>query len=110
MLQSRGSQRVELNLATEQQQQTSRIASFPEVHTKILSCLLETHIWTPHESDGKEFSCSAEDMHLISGLERSPGGGNGYLFQYSYLENSTDRGAWWPVVHRVAKSQRQLSD
>ena len=76
MLQSRGSQRVELNLATEQQQQTTRIASFPEVHTKILSCLLETHIWTPHESDGKEFSCSAEDMHLISGLERSPGEGN----------------------------------
>ena len=26
-------------------------------------------------------------------------------FQYSYLENPMDKGAWWAVVHRVAKSQ-----
>ena len=24
--------------------------------------------------------------------------------QYSYLENSMDRGAWWAIVHGVAKS------
>ena len=24
--------------------------------------------------------------------------------QYSYLENSMDRGAWWATVHEVAKS------
>ena len=28
----------------------------------------------------------------IPGLERSPGGGNGNLLQYSCLENCTDRG------------------
>jgi len=32
-------------------------------------------------------------MGLIPGLGRG-GGGNGNLLQYSYLENSTDRGAW----------------
>jgi len=36
---------------------------------------------------------------------RSPGGGNGNPLQYSCLENSMDRGAWWATVHGVAKSQ-----
>ena len=30
--------------------------------------------------------------------------------QYSCLDNPTDRGAWWAVVHGVTKSQTQLSD
>ena len=38
-------------------------------------------------------------------LGRPPGGGNGNLLQYSYLENFMDREAWWAAVHRVAKSQ-----
>ena len=32
------------------------------------------------------------DAVSIPGLERSPGEGNGNLFQYSCLENPTDRG------------------
>ena len=36
--------------------------------------------------------------------ERSPGEGNSYPLQYSSLENSMDRGAWWATVHGVAKS------
>ena len=36
--------------------------------------------------------------------------GSGTLLQYSCLENPMDGGAWWAVVHRVAKSQTQLSD
>jgi len=42
---------------------------------------------------------------LISGLGRSPGGGNGNLLQYSCLGNPMDRGAWWARVHGVAESQ-----
>ena len=30
--------------------------------------------------------------------------------QYSCLENSMDRGAWWATVHGAAKSQTQLRD
>ena len=45
------------------------------------------------------------DMGSIPGSERSPGGGHGNPLQYSCLENSMDRGAWWATVHRVAKSQ-----
>ena len=36
-----------------------------------------------------------EDAGLIPGLGRLPGGGNGNPLQYSCLENSMDRGAWW---------------
>ena len=39
---------------------------------------------------------------------RSPGGEHGNLFQYSYLENPMDRGAWPSKVHRVAKSQTPM--
>ena len=35
-----------------------------------------------------------EDMGSIPGSGRSPGGRNGNLLQYSYLENPMDRGAW----------------
>ena len=42
---------------------------------------------------------------LIPGLRRSPGGGHG---NPSCLENPTDRGAWWAMVHSVTKSRAQL--
>ena len=32
------------------------------------------------------------------------GDGNGNPLQYSGLENSVDRGAWWATVRRVANS------
>ena len=50
------------------------------------------------------------DAGLIPGLGRYPAGGNGNPVQYSCLENPMDRGAWWAIVHGVAKSQTQLSD
>ena len=40
----------------------------------------------------------------LPGLGRSPGEGNGNPLQYPCLENLMDRGAWWAVVHGVAKS------
>ena len=36
--------------------------------------------------------------------QRSPGEGNGYPLQYSSLEKSMDRGAWWATVHEVTES------
>ena len=39
--------------------------------------------------NGKESACNAEGLGLIPGSGRSPGEGNGYLLQYSGLENST---------------------
>ena len=50
------------------------------------------------------------DSGLIPGSGRSDGVGNGDALQYSYLEDSVDRGAWWAAVHAVAKSQTRLSN
>ena len=36
------------------------------------------------------------------------GEGNGNPLQYSCLENSVHRGAWWAAVHRVAQSRTRL--
>ena len=55
-------------------------------------------------SDSKESSCNEGDSSLIPGLGRSPGGGNDNPLQYSCLESSMDRGAWWATVHGVEKS------
>ena len=44
------------------------------------------------------------DTGLIPGLGRSLGKGNGNLLQYSCMENSMDRGAWWAPVHGIAQS------
>ena len=41
----------------------------------------------------------ARDAGLIPVSERSPGEGNGNPLQYSFLENPTDRGAWWATVY-----------
>ena len=47
----------------------------------------------------------ARDARSIPERGRSPGVGSGNLFQYSRLENTMDRGAWWatlsPWGHRV---------
>ena len=48
------------------------------------------------------------DVGLISGLGRTPGGGCGNQFQYAYLENPMDRGAWWATVHGVSKCRTRL--
>ena len=37
----------------------------------------------------------ARDVGSIPGLGRPPGEGNGSPLQYSYLEHSKNRGAWW---------------
>ena len=39
----------------------------------------------------------ARDMGSIPGLGRYPGEGGGNTLQYSCLENSMDRGAWWAI-------------
>ena len=47
----------------------------------------------PGGSNGKESACGMGDLGSILGLGRSPGGGHGYLLQYSCLENPMDREA-----------------
>jgi len=60
----------------------------------------------PGGSDGKEPACNSGDLGSIPGLGKYPGEGNGNPFQYSSLENSMNRGAWWANVHGLTKSQK----
>ena len=53
---------------------------------------------------GKESACNAENLGLIPGSERSPGGGHGNPLQYSCWENPMDSGPWWATVHEIAES------
>ena len=64
----------------------------------------------PRDSDGKEYAYNAGDLGSIPGSGRFPGERNGYPLKYSFLENSTDRGTWWIIVHGVTRSQTQLND
>ena len=43
---------------------------------------------------GKESTYNVGNTGSIPGLGRSSEGGHGNLFQYSYMENPRDRGAW----------------
>ena len=64
----------------------------------------------PGGSEVKASACNAGDLGSIPGMGRFPGEGNDNPLQYSCLENPTDGGGWWAIVHRVAKSQTRLSD
>ena len=53
---------------------------------------------------GSRRSSGEGDKSLIPGSRRSSGEGNRYPLQYSGLGDPMDRGAWWAMVHGVAKS------
>ena len=44
---------------------------------------------------GNKSAFNAGDLGLVPGSRRSPGEESGCPLQYSNLENSMDRGAWW---------------
>ena len=48
------------------------------------------------------------DLGSVPGSVRSPAGGNGNPLQYFCLKILMDSGAWWAIVHRVAKSRTRL--
>ena len=59
----------------------------------------------PDGSAGEGTTFNVGDQSSVPGLGRSPGEGHGNPLQYPGLENSMDC-----IIHRVAKSQTQLSN
>ena len=57
----------------------------------------------PGGSGIKSLPANEGNAGLIHVWGRSPGEGNGNPIQYSCLGNPMDRGAWWAIVHGVAK-------
>ena len=71
---------------------------------------------TAQRVHGTESTCQCKrcagipgSLESIPGSERTPGVENGNPLQYSCLDNSIARGAWWVTVHGIAKSQTGLS-
>ena len=62
-----------------------------------------THMGFPGGSVVKSPPANPGDSGWIPGSGRSPGGGHGNPFQYSWVGNSRDRRAWQATVHRVTK-------
>ena len=82
---------------------------FLNIITAIRNLFLFYYRWGfPGGSDGKESACSAGNPGSIPGSGRSPGEGNGNPLQYSCLENSVDRGAWWS--HKESDMTEQLTE
>ena len=63
----------------------------------------------PGVSRRKELAATIGDTRDV-GLIPELGGGHGNPLQYFCLKNPMDRGAWWAIVHRAAKSRKRLSD
>ena len=51
----------------------------------------------PGGLDDNESACNEGDLASVPGTGRSPGERNGNPLQYSCLDNSMDRGAWWAM-------------
>ena len=59
----------------------------------------------PGGSVVKNLSTNSGDAASIPKSGSFPGIGSGNVLQYSCLENSIDRGAWWATVHGVSKNR-----
>ena len=58
----------------------------------------------------KNSPADAGDEVSVLGWGRSPGVGNGNPFQYSCLENSMDRGAWWATYSPWGGTQSDTTE
>ena len=61
------------------------------------------HEGFPDGSLVKNLPANAEVAGSLTGLQRSPGEGNGNPLQNCCLGNPIDRGTWQAIVHGVAK-------
>ena len=57
----------------------------------------------PWYSEGKKSACNVEDLGLIPGLDRSPGGGHGNPLSILAWRIPMDKGAWRAAIHGVIK-------
>ena len=76
-----------------------------------LKSVIYIELWLLQWINGKESACNAGDARDTSSVPRSgrsPGGRHGKPLQYSCLENSMDRGAWWAAFHGISQSQAWL--
>ena len=66
----------------------------------LITSLLALSVKKPLANSG-----NVRKVSSVAGSGRSPGEGHGNQVQYSFLENPMDRGDWWAMAPRFAKSQ-----
>ena len=77
---------------------------------KLLLLKFQPFSYSPRWHSGKEPpAITGRCVCVTPVLGRSPGEGNGNPFQYSFLGNLLDRGAWQAVVRGVSESWTWLS-
>ena len=63
------------------------------------------YLWLPRWLSGlPAHAGDTGDLGSIPGSGSYPAGGNGKALQYSCLEHTVDRQAWWASVHEVTES------
>ena len=90
---------------------------FPSLQTRSLNHTSSSSQWLYYSrcvgaspvAQQSRIRLPVQDMSLIPGSGRSPGGGNGNPLQYSCLGNVMDSRAWWATVHGVTKSWHNLA-
>ena len=81
---------------------TYKSTTIPRPDSPVEKNLNTTTRGFPHDSEVKNPPAKAEDVDLIPGSGRSPGGGNDNPLQYSCLENPMGRGVPRVIVHGIA--------
>ena len=66
-------------------------------------CIIQASLVVQMVKNG--FICNAGARSFSPWVGNSPGEGHGNPLQFSYVENSMDRGAWQATVHGVPKTQ-----
>ena len=74
------------------------------IYVYVLCVYIHKYRGFPGDTVVKNPPANAGYPGFIPVMGRSPGEGNGNPLQYSCLENPVERGTWWAIVHRVAKS------
>ena len=79
-----------------------------ELFPQVLSSTLN-RAWWVWRNCLRIICLQCKSLGLIPGSGRSPGEGNGNPLQYSWLENSMDRGDWQVTVREVARVGHNLA-
>ena len=87
---------------------TNRLTQLSDFHYSVL--VTSTILLANTGSDGQKSACNVGGSGLNPGLGIAPEDRYGNWLQYSCLKNPMDRGAWWAMVHGVAKIRTQLSN
>ena len=76
---------------------------------RVMPSIIVVWVGFPDGSVSKESACSAGDPGFNPWVRKISWRRKWQPIRYSCLENSVDRGAWWAIVHGVARVRHSLA-